>query len=256
MLVIAHRGANREAAENTFAAFDKAIEGGAVRIELDVQLSRDGHAVVMHDDDLSRMTGYMGRCSQMTRAEIAKLKVRGTAETVPFLDEVVARVLPRAELNIEIKGKNEALADAVATLVGKHALRERVIVSSFDLEPLARLRRVAPELERACLMGGGDTLSWPSLGLLAPPVFMERAGAATLHPHVEMVDENLMDQAGARRWRVYGWATMAGEESDREGLWTYLKTVGLHGLCTNYPRQLRRWLEDASEYDRAYRKGR
>ncbi len=57
MLVIAHRGANKEALENSWTAFAKAIDAGATRIELDVQLSRDGHAVIMHDDHMLRTTG-------------------------------------------------------------------------------------------------------------------------------------------------------------------------------------------------------
>lgn len=250
MLVIAHRGANREAVENSWDAFEKAIAGGATRIELDVQLSRDGHAVVMHDDSLVRTTGVDARISALTRAELARLRLTN-GEPLPFLDEVVERLLPRVELNIEIKGASEALAKVVAGLVAHHPRREGIIVSCFQQEPLVWLRRHAPEVRRACLWGM-DTFQWPFFATLAPQVFLEKAGTDVLHPQVDLVTPNLMDQAEARRWSVYAWVPMAGEEHDREGLWAVLKTFGLHGLCTNYPRQLRSWLEDSAIDERQY----
>src|ERR1043165_8826998 len=81
-----------------------------------------------------------------------------------------------------------------------------------------------------------------TLATLAPQVFLEKIGTNILHPHMGLVNENLMDQARARGWTVYAWAPMVGEEEDREGTWAALKTFGLHGLCTNYPRQFKRWL--------------
>jgi glycerophosphoryl diester phosphodiesterase len=251
MQVIAHRGANKEALENSWRAFELAIEGGAQRIELDVQLSADGHAVVMHDDDLTRTTGVPARISRLTRAELKKLKLVN-GEPVPFLDEVVARLLPRIELNIEIKGKSEALARVVAEAVANDPRRDRVIVSCFQAEPLVWIARHFPAIARACLWNMQDTWTWPFFAVLAPQVFLEKAQTNILHPHVSLVDFNLMDQAAARGWRVYAWAAMVGEEGDKEGLWTALKTVGLHGLCTNYPRQLKAWLDDAAIDERQF----
>lgn len=251
MQVIAHRGANKEALENSWQAFELAIQGGAQRIELDVQLSADGHAVVMHDDDLTRTVGRPARISDMTRKELATLKLRN-GESLPFLDQVVERLLPRIELNIEIKGCSAALARVVTEAVINHPRRDAVIVSCFQAEPLVWIYRHFPAIQRACLWSMQDTWTWPFFAVLAPQVFLEKAGTNILHPHVGLVDANLMDQATARGWRVYAWAAMVGEDGDKEGLWTALKTVGLHGLCTNYPRQLKSWLEDAAIDERHY----
>lgn len=251
MLVIAHRGANKEALENSWTAFELAISGGAARIELDVQLSRDGHAVILHDDALDRTCGVRARISQMDRSALKMLKL-ANGEPLPFLDEVIERILPRIELNIEIKGTSEALAAQVGTLVESHPRREAVIVSSFCSEPLVWLRRHAPEIRRACLWSA-DTFQWPFFASLAPQVFLERVGTNILHPHMGLVTENLMDQATARGWLVYSWAPMVGEEDGREGKWSALKTFGVHGHCTNYPRQLTAWLEEAAIDEREYR---
>lgn len=251
MLVIAHRGANREAIENSWSAFDLAIDGGATRIELDVQLSRDGHAVIFHDDEMGGILGQSALISQMTRSEIEALKLPNH-EPIPFLDQVVHKLLPRVELNIEIKGPREPLAECVAEVLDGNALAEKVIVSSFHAEPLVWLRNHAPHLKRACLLGS-DTFTWPFFSVMSPQVFAAQVGTPIVHPYVDWVTENFMDQAIARGWQVYPWVAMAGEEVDREGLWTSLKTLGVHGLCTNYPRQLKTWLEEASLDEREYR---
>lgn len=250
MIIIAHRGANREAQENSWSAFEKAIEGGATRIELDVQLTADGHAAVIHDDDIAAMTGKALTVSALTRNDLRAIHLLN-GEPIPFLDEVIERLLARIELNIEIKGANEVLAQVVGKVVNAHQLRDKVIVSSFHAPPLVWLRRHAPDIKRACLWGS-DTFSWPYFAPWAPPVFLDMAGTSILHPEAKLVDEHLMDQANARGWTVYAWVPMAGEEKDRDGLWSMLKTLGLHGLCTNYPRQLKSWLLEAATDERHY----
>lgn len=251
MLVIAHRGANREAIENSWSAFDLAIQGGATRIELDVQLSKDGHAVVFHDDEMGGIIGRPALISEMTRADIEVLRLPNL-EPIPFLDEVIYRLLPKVELNIEIKGPREPLAERVADLLNGNPQSEKVIISSFHAEPLVWIRNHAPQLQRACLLGS-DTFTWPFFSVMAPQVFAALVATQIVHPHVDWVTENFMDQAVARGWKVYPWVSMAGEEVDREGLWTSLKTLGIHGLCTNYPRQFKTWLEEASLDEREYR---
>ncbi len=253
MLVIAHRGANKEALENGWRAFELACEIGATRIELDVQLAGDGTAVVMHDDDMLRTTGRALRISDFGRSELAKLKLK-SGEKLPFLDEVVTRLLPRIELNIEIKGHSQELARVVCEAVANHPQRNKVIVSCFHPEPLVWIKDHYPEIERACLWSA-DSFSWPFFAVLAPQVFLDKAGTDILHPHARLVNENLMDQAAARGWRVYAWAEMVGEDHDRESLWTQLKTLGVHGLCTNYPRELKAWLEAAAVDERRYEPG-
>jgi glycerophosphoryl diester phosphodiesterase len=254
MLVIAHRGANKEALENSYQAFDLAVGCGAARIELDVQLTKDGYAVVNHDDDLRRTATMGGRISEMTLKEIKKLRLRN-GDPIPDLGEVVDRYLDKIELNIEIKGTSEKLAKAVCDVVGQHRLREKVIVSCFQVEPLVWIRKHVPDLKRACLWSS-DTWRWPMFAVMAPQVFLEQCGTNILHPHMKLVTENLMDQARARGWLVYAWANMVGEDDNREAIWTALATYGLHGLCTNYPRQLISWLKEAELDEQQFGKNR
>lgn len=244
MLVIAHRGANREALENSWTAFEKAIEGGAHRIELDARLIADRDVAICHDDDLNRVAGVSGRISQLPRGELARVQLPN-GDSLPFLDEVLERLLPRIELNIELKGDDPKLAERVCQEIDRQDPPNRVIVSCFEAPPLAWIRDHAPHIERACLTGG-QHFTWPFFSHLSPLVFLELCATPILHPHVKQVNENLMDQAKARGWTIYPWVDMQGEEDDREGLWTVMKTRGVDGLCTNYPRQLATWLEDAA----------
>jgi glycerophosphoryl diester phosphodiesterase len=238
--VIAHRGANREAIENSRAAYEKALQGGATRIELDVQLSQDGHAVIMHDDLLGHTVDSRERISRMNRVEVARLKLKN-GEPVPFLDEIVDEFARRIELNIEIKGNDVRLAGVVGRICEAHGSLDPFVVSSFELEPLAFLKDHHPRIQRACLWGT-DNLVGPNFSRFAPPVFMMLAGASIFHPVADWIDWNLMDQAKARGWKVYGWVPMAGETTGRESLWNYLAALDVDGLCTNYPREMAAWL--------------
>ena len=101
---IAHRGlwAPGDAPENSLAAFQAACAAG-YGIELDVQRTADGEAVVFHDTTLERMTGASGRVSDHTAADIAALRLKGTDETIPTLADVLTLVGHRAMVHVEVK---------------------------------------------------------------------------------------------------------------------------------------------------------
>jgi glycerophosphoryl diester phosphodiesterase len=101
---VAHRGLWRPdgAPENSLAAFQAACAAG-YGIELDVQLSADGEAMVFHDEDLERMTGVPGRFSDRTAAELSELRLKGSDERIPTLTETLALVGRRAMVHVELK---------------------------------------------------------------------------------------------------------------------------------------------------------
>jgi glycerophosphoryl diester phosphodiesterase len=101
---IAHRGlwTPGGAPENSLAAFQAACAKG-YSIELDVQLTADGQAVVFHDDRLERLTGQEGRLRDHTAAELSAMKLSGTDETIPTLADALAVIGHRAMVHIELK---------------------------------------------------------------------------------------------------------------------------------------------------------
>ena len=104
-LVYAHRGyhdAQGARVENSPAAFAAAIDAG-LGIECDVQRSRDGQAVVFHDEDLARLTGVQGRVADESAAALTQIALRGSTDRIPLLATVLAQVGGRVPLLIEVK---------------------------------------------------------------------------------------------------------------------------------------------------------
>ncbi len=241
MLVIAHRGANKEAFENSWTAFEKAVEAGSQRIELDVQITADGHLAILHDDSLRHCTGHHGHISKMTRASLEKLTLRNS-EPIPFLDEFLKRFLHRVEVNIEIKPDSMEVSEKVMEELSSYDYRERVIISSFRADPLIYLADNHPEVKIACLWG--DYVKWRQASYFAPLNFMQRCRTKIFHPWTRYLNAKVMDQAKARGWIVYPYVGMKEEDKNREDLWIYLASLGIDGLCTNYPREFARWVQE------------
>ena len=96
--LFAHRGLyGGNIPENSLPAFERAVEAGC-GIELDVRLTRDGQVVVCHDDSLLRMCGAEARVRDLTLAELKRLRLKESGETVPTLAEALARVDRRVPL--------------------------------------------------------------------------------------------------------------------------------------------------------------
>ena len=102
MKVMGHRGARHEAPENTLPSIARALEAGAEAIEVDVQPTRDGALVVIHDETLERTTDGAGRVDAHTLAELRALDA-GDGAQVPTLAEVLELCRGRAELFVELK---------------------------------------------------------------------------------------------------------------------------------------------------------
>jgi glycerophosphoryl diester phosphodiesterase len=148
--IIGHRGARNLWPENSISGFRKVLALGVDGIELDVHPSADGQLVVIHDPTLERTTEGTGPVAARTAAELAATRLRGAdGEGVPTLDGVLdVLAAHRLELHIEIK-KDAAhrpypgLERRVAEAVAARGLDD-AILTSFDLEVLAELRRVRP----------------------------------------------------------------------------------------------------------------
>lgn len=115
---LAHRGLHDRAAgrpENSCAAFAAAVDGG-YGIELDLQLSADGKAMVFHDATLDRMTSQTGRVNALTAKALGGLRLLGTEETIPTLREVLDLVAGRVPLLLELKDQSGSLSEAPPVL--------------------------------------------------------------------------------------------------------------------------------------------
>jgi len=148
---IAHRGlhdAARGIIENTASAFAAAIDAG-YGIETDVQLSRDGDAMVHHDATLGRLTEGSGRLVDRTAVELRSVPFRATADRMMTLGELCERIGRRVALAVEIKSafdRDERLLARVARVLTDYA--GPAAAMSFDPHVVARLRRLVPDVPR------------------------------------------------------------------------------------------------------------
>ena len=168
-LVVGHRGVPALHQENTLAGFRRAIALGIPAIELDVRLTADRVAVVVHDDDLTRLTGHRLRVSQLTWDQLSKLRLQrelpmgvdatgspvvaryDRPDKIPMLAEVLAECAADVLVNIELKLDPERwwpidVSEVVARVIDAARAEQRVIVTSFDLRKLRALNRAHPAL--------------------------------------------------------------------------------------------------------------
>jgi glycerophosphoryl diester phosphodiesterase len=156
----AHRGYSRKAPENTLSAIRAAVDAGAEWAEIDVQQTRDGEVILLHDNDLKRMTGDPRRPAQVTLKELKKLEARGkfgkefAGERIPTLREAIALARGRIKLNIELKfpKKDHRLAKAVADLLREEEFEGECFVASLDHPGVVLAREHNPKLRTAAII--------------------------------------------------------------------------------------------------------
>ncbi len=125
-LYIAHRGLhdiNKGIPENSLAAFRAAVQNGFA-IENDIHLTRDGHVVVFHDDTLERMCGVKGKVEEKTLVELKELRLAGTNEQIPTLEECLAEVGGKVPLLVEfkvVKSNSAALCKAADRILSNYS---------------------------------------------------------------------------------------------------------------------------------------
>ena len=159
--VMAHRGLSADAPENTLYAFSDAISVGADFIELDVQQTRDGVLVVMHDSNLKRTTGMNKDIWDVDYADIQNLDAGSWFDPayanarIPTLEETLQFVDKRAKLNIEIKPTKhgtDTLEQDVAELITQYQYTDACYVTSFSYGSLKKVKEVNPEIRTGYLM--------------------------------------------------------------------------------------------------------
>lgn len=208
-----HRGATEYAPENTLQSFEKAVHLGVSGIELDVQRSRDGVLVVIHDETVDRTSDGTGKVAELTFDELLRFDFsRGIPSfqrtQIPSLDEVLDFLAPTdVTINIELKNGIEpypGLPLETASIVEQHGLAERVTYSSFNHYGLAELRRSVPSRQLGLLY-----VEW----LWEPWRYAREFGAGAVHPGLPaLTDPDLVRRCHAAGVAVNVWTV--NQDSD------------------------------------------
>jgi glycerophosphoryl diester phosphodiesterase len=169
-LPIAHRALHDRAQgrpENSRAAVRAAVEAG-YGIEIDVQISADGQAVVFHDETLDRLTAATGAVNTRTAAELSTIRLRDAEDGIPSLSDILSLVGGRVPLLIEVKDQSGDMSSTdgrleTATLASLGGYRGPVALMSFNPHMVAELARLAPTIPRGIITSAYDPDDWAPL---------------------------------------------------------------------------------------------
>ena len=206
---VAHRGlwSPDGAPENSLAAFHAACAAG-YGIELDVQLSADGEAMVFHDESLERMTGAAGRLADRSAADLAELRLAGTDERIPTLFEVLALVGRRALVQVELKtpaGRVGPLEQRAHEIIMDHA--GPVAVIGFNPYSHAWFADRFPGVLR-----GLDSYSYRDAAHVGPEqrrAYSQLEHVAVARPHFLALGLDMLPSEAAARHREQGMPIVA-----------------------------------------------
>ena len=215
--IIAHRGANREAPENTIPAFQRALDIGVHGIELDVHVTRDNVPIVHHDAVLPDG----GRIDRMDSADL----VRRT--DAPRLSDVLDLINGRCRLYVEIKTPTAA----VPSVELLKELTAWCSIHSFDHRIALVSRSLLPDMTTGILL----------VSRLVDLVHALHAAKATdVWQHADYIDSDLIAEAHSEGARVIAW-TVNDVSRARA-----LKAIGVDGICTDTPGELFEGLSDSA----------
>jgi len=219
---IAHRAYHDLASgrpENSASAILAAVEAG-YGIEIDLQLSRDGAAMVFHDYELDRLTGASGPIGALTAAEAGALTLTGSEDPVPTLPEVLDMVAGRVPLRIETKDPSqgagvEPMEAAVARAL--EGYEGPVAVMSFNPDSVAEMARIAPDVPRGLTTCAFDPdEDWPLSEEIRAHLRaiqdVDRVGASFISHHHTDLDRPRVAELKDQGLAILCWTIRSPEE--------------------------------------------
>ncbi len=224
-LAFAHRGGAERGDENTTAAFERAVSMGYRYLETDVHATADGVVVVFHDTTTERLLGRPGRIRDLRWADLATLRVAGSA-VVPRLDDVLAG-WPDVRFNIDIK--DDPAVDPTVDLVRRSGVADRVLLASFSTPRLVRVRTMFPGVATSLGMREATRL-WLAARVgrrLRLPPSVVAAQVPVRHGRVRLVDRRFVATAHRSGLQVHVWTI------DEPGTMNHLLDLGVDGIMTD-----------------------
>ncbi len=251
-IVLAHRGGDEVAPENTMSAF-RSLKGMGIRyLETDVHLTADGQVVVCHDDTLERTYGGAGSILDHTYQEILELR-NSAGEAMPLLSEVL-ETFPDLYLNID--AKTDAVADPLVDLLLDHQAMGRTLIASFSERRLERIRRMGgPEVTTSLgvrgvvnLMLAAETASSAETwGVPGPAQHVRAVQVPVKTKGIRVVSPRFIATAHTAGLAVHVWTV-----NDPDTM-VKLVEMGVDGLITDVPMVARDVLIDMDLWGRPLR---
>lgn len=246
--IIAHRGASHDAPENTLAAFKLGYEQQADACELDIHLTKDGKAVVMHDADTGRTTGVSNKIAAQTLDKLRALdagqwgqwKRKNFSEKIPLLSEALTLVPDGKRMFIEIKVREEILPELDRVIAASGRKPEQLPIITFHYETARAAKARFPKHEVSWLASyekDKATGKLPDIDELIRKA--KAAGLDGLDLHFKFpIDTAFVKKVHAAGLKLYTWTV------DDPAVARQHVAAGVDGITTNRPQWLRDQLED------------
>ncbi|GAA0501823.1 glycerophosphodiester phosphodiesterase family protein [Salinibacillus aidingensis] len=232
---VAHRGASGHAPENTMAAFEKALEMKADYIEIDVQMTKDGELIAIHDTTVDRTTDGTGFVGDFTLEEIQQLDAGSwfseefAGEQIPTFEEIVDTYRGKVGLLIELKspGLYPGIEEKVANVLMERNMHRpdnnKIIIQSFNHDSVQTSKQLLPNIPHGVLAG----MSWADV---TDEQLQEFAAYADyFNPNRNFVDKNLVERVHQAGMDIYAYTVREQEHADQ------LFEAGVDGIITDFP---------------------
>lgn len=231
---IAHRGATGYAPENTIAAFDKAIEMKADYIEMDIQRTKDGELVIIHDTSVDRTTDGTGYIKDLTSTQLRDLDAGSwkgeefAGEKIPTFDEILDKYHGKIGILLELKapelypGIEESIAQELKDRNLDKPQNEKMIIQSFNFESMKKMNTLLPNVPIGVLTG--------SKAHTTPQALEEFSTYADyFNPSYGLITEDLVNQVHSLGMKISSWTVRSQESAD------FLLEMKVDGIITDYP---------------------
>ncbi|MEH7504009.1 glycerophosphodiester phosphodiesterase family protein [Neobacillus drentensis] len=232
--LVAHRGASGYAPENTVAAFDKAVEMKADYIEIDVQRSKDGKLVIIHDTKVDRTTDGTGYIKDLSFDQIRSLDAGSwkgeqfKGEKIPTFDEILDRYHGKIGILIELKspelypGIEEMVAQELKERNLDKPQNEKIIIQSFNFESMKKTNSLLPKVPIGVLTSNKVDTTEQALKEFA-------TYADYFNPSYGIVTEELVNLVHEKGLKIQSWTVRSHEAAD------FLLKMKVDGIITDYP---------------------
>ena len=240
--VWAHRGASGYAPENTLEAFKLAVDMEADGIELDVQLSKDGELVVIHDEEIDRTSNGKGFVKDYTLKELKKFNFNNSNSNydnakIPTLREVF-ELLKSTEIIINVELKTgmffyEGIEEKVLSLAKEMKMEKRIIYSSFNHYSVVKVKELDENAKIGLLYCDGwiDVVG-----------YAKKLQADALHPwDCNLKYDNLIKRCKEENIKLHVWTV--NDEKEMK----YLYDNNIEAIITNYPDKAKRIINNGKQ---------
>jgi glycerophosphoryl diester phosphodiesterase len=225
-LKIGHRGAGKEAPENTLRSFEEAMKAGVNAIELDIRQTKDKKLVVFHDEKLERLAGQPGTVGDYTLKQLLGFNILGSKEHVPTLEEALDFIDAKVE-RILLEIKEPGSEEAVLKEVKKRKLEDRAIIVSFHEDALENVRKLDSKIQTGLIYATYK-------GKYRNPIEAALAlKASYVLPLYRFTHTKNVEDAHRNGLKVIVWTINTREEAEE-----YAKK-GVDGIASDYPEILK-----------------